>query len=138
MDYEKLSETLYQRAAGELEAYHSHLLRQTPEEILEHTLEYTTKADILMSLIDIEEEDLNAGQLKALLESSSPLEDIYRAFRDVNIGLMDAIRECAGELADSRIAGQQQGHRRSVREQLAAKSVPGGNFTKAAAPQKER
>lgn len=48
MDYEELSEKLYQRAADELEAYHNHLLQQSPEEILEHTYEYTAKSNILI------------------------------------------------------------------------------------------
>nr|WP_300805096.1 DUF3848 domain-containing protein [uncultured Acetatifactor sp.] len=128
-DYEALSESLYQRVADEMEAYHNHLLGQSPEEILEHTFEYTTKADILMSLMDIEPEELSAGQLAALLELPSPLEDIYCEFRDVDRGLMDAIRECAGELAERRLAAQRQQNReplRSIKERLAARPIRSG------------
>ena len=93
MDYEKLSEKLYQKAADELEAYHNHLLQQSPEEILEHTYEYTAKSNILICLMTIEPDELSAGQLTALLASPSPLEDIYREFRDMDTGLMNAIQE---------------------------------------------
>lgn len=141
MDYEKLSEKLYQKVDGELEAYRSHLLQQPPEEILEHVYEYTAKSNILISLMDIEPEELSAGQLSALLESPSPLEDIYRESRDVDMGLMDAIRECAGELADRRMAAQpQQGQERkpSVLERLSARPVPGESTAIKTRSQEER
>lgn len=138
MDYEELSEKLYQKAADELKAYHNHLLQQSPEEILEHTYEYTAKTNIFICLMTIEPDELSAGQLTALLASPSPLEDIYREFRDIDTGLMNAIRECAGELADRRIAGQQQAHKRSVRERLAAKPVHDKKPVITGKPQKER
>ena len=138
MDYEELSEKLYQKAADELEAYHNHLLQQSPEETLEHTYEYTAKSNILICLMTIEPDELSAGQLTALLASPSPLEDIYREFRDMDTGLMNAIQECAGELADRRIADQQQAHKRSVRERLAAKPVHDKKPVITGMPQRER
>ena len=138
MDYEELSEKLYQKAADELEAYHNHLLQQSPEEILEHTYEYTAKSNILICLMTIEPDELSAGQLTALRASPSPLEDIYREIRDMDTGLMNAIQECTGELADRRIADQQQAYKRSVRERLAAKPVHDKKPVITGIPQKER
>jgi len=130
MDHEQLSDKLYEKAADELEAYRSWLLRQSPEEILEHTFEYTAKTDIVLSLLDIDEDDLTAAQLTALLGSPHPLADIYKEFRDMDTGLMDTLLECAGDMADRLIETRQereaQDQRKpSIRDRLSAKPVPG-------------
>ena len=50
------------------------LKSQPPEEILHHTYEYTVREDIVMAM---EELELTDAQAQALLESPSPLADVY-------------------------------------------------------------
>ena len=66
MTNEELNTALYEKMFAEQESYRAWLLSQTPEEILNHTYEYTVREDILMSL---EYHDLPDGQARALLKS---------------------------------------------------------------------
>ena len=61
-----------------------------PEEILHHTYEYTIREDIVMAM---EELELTDAQAEALLESPSPLADVYRYFDKLETGYMDVIRD---------------------------------------------
>ncbi len=143
MRHEEMSEKLYEKASNEMESYRNWMLQQTPAEILEHTFEYSSKLDILITLADIEAEDLTGAQLAALLESPCPLEDIYKEYCNSEINHLDQFRECAGELADRLIKSRQEQsaskgqsqHRPSVCERLAAKAVPADKS--AAKPKKQ-
>ena len=76
MNNEQLNTALYEKMFEEQEKYRGWLLSQPPEEILNHTYEYTVREDILMSL---ENNDLSDEQAAALLKSPSPLgEDVYK------------------------------------------------------------
>ena len=63
----------------------------TPEEILHHAYEYTTREDILLGMEGME---LSRAQTGALLTSPSPLRDIYSAYTKIEIHTMDYVREC--------------------------------------------
>ena len=54
MTNEELNTALYEKMFSEQETYRAWLLTQPPEEILNHTYEYTVREDILMSLEDRE------------------------------------------------------------------------------------
>lgn len=70
----ELNTELYQKMFAEQEVYRRELLTMSPEEILQHAYEYVAREDILLSL---EYSDLSAKQAKALLQTDTPLSDIY-------------------------------------------------------------
>ena len=74
MTNEELNTALYEKMFSEQETYRAWLLAQPPEEILNHTYEYTVREDILMSL---EYNSLPNTQVRALLKSPSPLADVF-------------------------------------------------------------
>ena len=88
MTNEELNTRLYQKMFSEQEAYREWLLSQMPEEILNHTYEYTVREDILMSL---ECHDLPDTQAKALLKSPSPLADVFKNWEHKENGYMEDI-----------------------------------------------
>ena len=69
-----LKEQLIEKTEAEFEHFHSWLLEQPPEEILDLAYDYLTKQDILMNL---EDTDLSPAQIETLLRSPCPLEDVY-------------------------------------------------------------
>lgn len=75
-DYNAL---LYDKMKAEQDKYRDWLLNQPPEEILNHTYEYTMREDIVMCM---EELELSPKQAKALLRSPCPLDDVYKEFKD--------------------------------------------------------
>ena len=79
MTNEELNTALYEKMFSEQETYRAWLLAQPPEEILNHTYEYTVREDILMSL---EYNSLPNTQVQALLKSPSPLADVFAAWED--------------------------------------------------------
>ena len=88
---------LYEKMATEQEKYRDWLKSQPPEEILHHTYEYTVREDIVMAM---EELELTDAQAQALLESPSPLSDVYRYFEKLETGYMDVIRDSIENRAD--------------------------------------
>lgn len=66
MTNEELNTALYEKMFSEQETYRAWLLALPPEEILNHTYEYTVREDILMSL---EYNSLPNTQVQALLKS---------------------------------------------------------------------
>ena len=96
MDAEKLNDALYEKMAAEQEQFRQGLLGQTAEEALNHAYEYTIREDILMAMEFL---TLPEKQAAALLESPSPLADIFKDFRDLETGHMDHVRECVEDRA---------------------------------------
>ncbi len=90
MNTNDLNTALYEKMAAEQDKYRDWLKNQPPEEILNHTYEYTIREDIVMAM---EELELTDAQAKALLESPSPLADVYRYFEKLETGYMDVIRD---------------------------------------------
>ena len=108
-DYKHL---LYEKMGKEQEKYRDWLLAQGPEEILNHTYEYTVRQDILYEL---EYYNLPEKQCKALLKSPAPLANIYKDFAKKETGYMDTIRATIRSRANDIIkrdqAKQQQNER---------------------------
>lgn len=74
MTNEELNTALYEKMFAEQEKYRAWLLSQPPEEILNHTYEYTMREDILLSL---EYHDLPDAQARAMLKSPQPPLQMY-------------------------------------------------------------
>ena len=97
MNTNDLNTALYEKMAAEQDKYRDWLKSQPPEETLHHTYEYAIREDIVMAM---EELELTDAQAKALLESPSPLEDVYRYFEKLETGYMDVIRDSIENRAD--------------------------------------
>lgn len=96
---------LYEKMSKEQEKYRDWLLAQGPEEILNHTYEYTVRQDILLSL---ECNDLTDEQCKALLKSPAPLADIYKDYEKLETGYMGTIQDTIEHRADREISREQK------------------------------
>ena len=84
MNTNDLNTALYEKMAAEQDKYRDWLKSQPPEEILHHTYEYTVREDIVMAMEDLE---LTDAQAQALLDSPTPLADVYQmCIRDRNAG----------------------------------------------------
>ena len=97
MNTNNLNTALYEKMATEQEKYRDWLKSQPPEEVLNHAYEYTIREDIVMAM---EELELIDTQAQALLESPSPLADVYRYFEKLETGYMDVIRDSIESRAD--------------------------------------
>lgn len=85
----ELNTRLYEKMEAEQQQYREWLLTQPPDEILNHTYEYTMRQDILTAT---EEMRLSEKQARALLKSPCPLADVYEYFRNQEHGHMEQIR----------------------------------------------
>ena len=74
MTNEELNTALYEKMFAEQQRYREWLLSQPPDEILNHCYEFTVREDIVLAL---EYHDLSDKQCKALLQSRSPLADVF-------------------------------------------------------------
>ena len=54
MTIEEMLTALYEKFSAEQDNYRAWLLKQTPEEILNHSYEYTVREDIVMTMENIE------------------------------------------------------------------------------------
>lgn len=90
MTNEELNTKLYEKMFAEQEKYREWLLTQPPEEILNHTYEYTMREDIVLAL---EYHDLTDKQCKALLKSPCPLGDVFKDFEKRETDHMENIRD---------------------------------------------
>ena len=75
MTTEELNQALYDKANNEMKHFANWLLKQTPEEVLNHAYEYVCRENILRSL---EYNDLSSRQALALLNSPTPLADVFK------------------------------------------------------------
>lgn len=84
------TDLLLEQLTTEQEQFRSWLLRQSPEEILNHTHQYWAQEDIILA---IQEQDvLSERQAGALLKAKSPLTELYREFNKQESSHMDEIR----------------------------------------------
>ena len=81
---------LYDKYSAEQEKFREWLLSQPPEEILNHTFEYTVRQDILCA---VENGDITDKIAAALLRKDVPLSEVYERFRDTETDYMDVIRD---------------------------------------------
>ena len=112
MNNQELNTALYEKMFAEQDTYRKWLLTQSPEEILNHTYEYTIREDILLSL---EYHDLADAQADALLKSSTPLADVFKEFDHRETDHMDQIFYAMEERADDVLEAEEK-QRRVLRE----------------------
>ena len=105
MTNEQLNTALYEKMFAEQEKFRKWLLGQAPEEILNHTYEYTVREDILMSL---EYHDLSDSQAQALMLSPAPLADIFKRWEKQETDYMDNIWDTIQSCANEEAAQQEQ------------------------------
>ena len=91
MNNAQLLSALQAKMAAEQEKFQDWLLTQSPEEILNHTFEYSTREDIVLLMDDIR---LSNDDLKLLLSSPTPLADVYKILSNTDTGLLDTIQAC--------------------------------------------
>ena len=108
MTNEERNTALYQKMFAEQETFRDWLKSQPPEEILNHAYEYTIREDILLSL---EYHNLSDAQIDTLMESSSPLTDVFRDFEKLETGHMDTVWDCLENRADSILEDQRRAPR---------------------------
>ena len=89
MTNEEMHTALYEKFSAEQDNYRAWLLKQTPEEILHHTYEYTVREDIVMMM---EEAEFSPQQAAALLWKGTTLSDIFKSFTKVETEYMDILR----------------------------------------------
>lgn len=121
-------EQLTEKMTAEFETLRAWLLTQPPEEILDHTFEYTTKQDIVMSAESV---DLSPAQLETLLHMKSPLEEVFETYRNTDsdflmIEMHDAMETCADDaMAVRRTAAVHECEKKpSVMEKLQSAETP--------------
>lgn len=68
-------EQLAEKMTAEFNTYRDWLLKQSPDEILNHANEYNTKQEIMAVLSDA---DLSPAQIETMLRSPCPLEDVFK------------------------------------------------------------
>ena len=109
MNTNDLNTALYEKMAAEQDKYRDWLKSQPPAEVLNHAYEYTVREDIVMAM---EELELTDAQAQALLDSPTPLADVYRYFEKLETGHMDAVRDSIENRADDvcKLKEPQTGH----------------------------
>lgn len=105
MNADRKTSALYQKMTAEQDKYRNWLMSQPPEEILQHTYEYTVRQDILIAM---EQTSLTAEQENALMASPDALTDIYRYFSKLDTDYMDALRDSIINRADDFIRLQSE------------------------------
>ena len=90
MNTNDLNTALFEKMTAEQDKFRDWLKSQSPEEVLNHAYEYTIREDIVMAM---EELELTDAQAQALLDSPSPLADVYRYFEKLETGYKMCIRD---------------------------------------------
>lgn len=108
MDTDKVNTALYNKMAAEQKGFRDWLLKQPPEEILNHACEYSEREDILMAMEDL---NLPGRQASALLESPAPLADVYKDYSKMETGQMEDIQGCIEARAASALETQNEATR---------------------------
>ena len=98
-------EQLLKKMQQEQAKYRDWLAVQPPEEILNHTYEYTVREDILM---EIEQLPLTSEQIRVLLASPAPLADIYKDFDKLETDYMSTVAECIEDRANDLLKAEQR------------------------------
>lgn len=105
MNNEELNTELYKKLFAEQEKFKGWLLTQPPSEILNHAYEYVMREDIVLAM---EYHDLSDEQAKALIDSPSPLADIFHDFEKIEGDHMDTVRDCIESRANKNIETQRE------------------------------
>ena len=99
------NQSLYEKMTSEQDKFRDWLKSQNPQEILNHAYEYTIREDILMAMEDL---DLPENQAAALLESPSPLADVYKEFSNRETPHMDVVRDSIEQQAEAAMDAQRK------------------------------
>ena len=91
------TELLFEKMSVEQDKFRDWLKTQPADEILNHNYEYIVREDIVMAMEDI---NLSEEMAKMLLNSSSPLSDVYDLYLKQETGYMDDIRDTITNLAN--------------------------------------
>lgn len=105
MSNEELNKVLYEKLSAEQDNYRNWLESKTAAEALQHAYEYIIREDILMALSD---NDLSQTQVKALLQNSCTLEDIYKDWEKKETDYMQDIWDTIEERANIFIRQEQE------------------------------
>ena len=92
---------LYAKMEESFQDFSNWLLKQQPEEILNHAYEYATKADILAIM---ETTDLDEAQANALLTLDDPLDAVFKEFGDSSSNSMDVLVSFIEDKADELVS----------------------------------
>ena len=100
MNQAKLNTQLYQKMYAEQKLYRAGLLLMPPLDILNRAGEYVSRENILLSL---ESNDRSSKQALVLLNSSTPLANVYQKLEKSGGGtrmdcIWDAVEACAKEV----------------------------------------
>lgn len=105
----KNKERLNEKLEKEYGDFLKSLEEMEPKEIIKASYEKVMKEDVLYAM---EENDLTDDQVSALLESQSPLEDIYQQWLKMDCSYMSDLKECIFDHA-SRLAEKKGGEKMS-------------------------
>ena len=81
MNTNDLNTALYEKMAAEQDKYRDWLKSQPPEEILNHTYEYTVREDIVMAMEELELTDAQARRFWNLLRRWKMCTAILKSWR---------------------------------------------------------
>lgn len=90
MNQEGLNTALYEKMAAEQNVYRDWLKSQSPEVVMDHAYEFCIREDMVMAMEDLE---LPVEAAQALLQSSTPLADVYKEWENTETNHMDDIRD---------------------------------------------
>ena len=105
MNTKDATELLFEKMSAEQDKFRDWLKTQPVDEILNHSYEYIVREDIVIAMEDI---NLSEEMAKVLLNSSSPLSDIYDLYLKQETGYMDNIRDTITTLADELYNAQEE------------------------------
>lgn len=106
---EVLLAELHEKMEREMKQYEEKLITMPPERILEEAYHYTIYREISCLM---EESDLNARQLRALLKSENPMAEIYARWLDTEISFSEEVRSVIRMEANAVIHAEMLFHRK--------------------------
>lgn len=89
MSRNNMRDNLIEKMYSEQKEYRKYLISLLAEEVLSHAYEYSVREDILFAMEDVE---LGNDEIDALLESETPLADIYKNYAKMETDYMESIR----------------------------------------------
>ena len=104
MDAIELNAALYAKMEEELTDFANWLLKQPPEVILNHAIEYAAKFDIVSIM---ETTELSADKARALLSLEEPLDAIFKDYDDSPQNSLDVLVSFIQDKADELLSANQ-------------------------------
>lgn len=104
MDAIELNAALYAKMEAEMTDFANWLLKQPPEVILNHAIEYATKFDIVSIM---ETTELSAEKARALLSLEEPLDAIYKDYGESSSNSLDVLVSFIEDKADELLSANQ-------------------------------